>query len=76
MNILTLGDYIEKYQALREMPPLCIVCILTKNKEKVFWIDPDAYRKNSFFIFVNETGEVINKLFFKEFRGHLLRKVL
>ena len=68
---MTLDDYIKKYPTLREMPPLCIFCILTNYKEKIFWIDPDAFRKNSFFIIVNEAQEVINKLSFKEFNKNV-----
>ena len=64
---MTLGDIIDKYQTLREMPPLCIFGVLEKNNENILWIDPDAYRKNSFFIIIDKNKEIIKELTFKEF---------
>ena len=70
-NNMTLDDYINKYHTLREMPPLCIFSVLEKNNERILWIDPDAYRKNSFCIVVNKNREVTDELTFKELYNNI-----
>jgi len=60
-----MRDMIYKYPSLRAMPPLCIFCLLEKNDEKILFIDPDAWRKNSFFIIVNKEDEITSELSFK-----------
>ena len=63
---MNLSDILDKYPCLRGMPPICIFRLLIKNDEKIFFIDPDARRKNSFFIIVNKENEITNELSFKE----------
>jgi hypothetical protein len=58
----------KKYYIRWEFPHPCILPIFTNSIDVIYWIDPDGFRKNWFFIIVNnENREIIDELTPSEF---------
>ena len=60
-------DFLIKNNISRDWPPICVFCAFTNGNDKIYWVDPDGFRKNSYFIMINKKNEVIGVLSFEDF---------
>ena len=63
---MTLSEFIKNNGLLQSFPPIDFFEVLTNGKDIICWVDIDCFRKNSYFLKVNEAGEIIGELSFKE----------
>ena len=68
---MTLNSFMNENGIVWEYPYPCILTILTKGKEAIYWVDPDGFRKTSYFIKVDANENIIEKISFKDFNNNI-----